>query len=595
MATVTNNLTRIHDAEGALTANNVPSGGGGATANTDIFLQGAQSLGRRQTTTGAAAGFCLQDAADNDCSAASVHVGFWVWVTHYGLLDDLRIIFSSGTGTPTNFDSHNFPFATEFPKTGGWLRVWVDVSRTPDTVGGTGLNEAALRQYGAQLSFTGTPGGSADNFIIDVADFTDGTDALSLTGTGGVWTDFTTADENTSNQYGVMRKINGVFVCYARVQLGTASSLVFSDSSFSIVFPQQNLVENSFMGINIDLQHASTNIDWASAFIGSAGTKQGDLIVTGTSGTFDVTNTTLAALRIITLTSQCVITGCILSACGQITQGGATITDCSIINNTAASNVISTITTVESITNTLFQSDGTGHAIEITGTAANISLTNLDFSGYAAVDGSTGNEAIYINIATGSMDLVVDGGTTPSIRTAGCAVTVISGAVTVEVTVKDGEGANIENARVLLTADAGGPFPSNVTVTIANSGTTATVTHGTHGMATNDKVMISGASHNANNGVFSITKIDANSYSYTMGSTPGSNPTGTIKAWFVALYGLTNASGYLSASRVYNSDQPVSGRVRKSTTAPFYRSFNLTGTVDSVTGFSTTLQLILDQ
>ncbi len=66
----------------------------------------------------------------------------------------------------------------------------------------------------------------------------------------------------------------------------------------------------------------------------------------------------------------------------------------------------------------------------------------------------------------------------------------------------------------------GGKFPDKDTVTISNSGTTATVTHTGHGMASNDYVYIEGGDIVANEGVFQITKINDNSYSYTMGSSP---------------------------------------------------------------------------
>ncbi len=135
-------------------------------------------------------------------------------------------------------------------------------------------------------------------------------------------------------------------------------------------------------------------------------------------------------------------------------------------------------------------------------------------------------------------------------------------------------------------------MPFDETVTISNSGTTATVTHTAHGMATNDKVQIKGASLWQNNGVFQITKIGDNSYTYTLPSAPGSSPTGTIKATYAALYGLTGPTGIVSSSRVFTSDQPITGRIRKyGTSAPFYRTADITGTIDSTTGYSTTVQL----
>lgn len=594
MATVTNNLTRIHDAEGSLTTGNIPSGGAAAAANTDIFLQGSQSLGKRITVTATTEGFALVDGADNDCSAAGVHVGMWIWITHYSIMDDLRVALCTGTTPASNYKYWTVPL-TEIPALGGWKRVWVENGVGGTTGAGT-YTTSQTRCYGAMVSFSATPGGNAANLIVDSADYTDGAAALSLTGTSGLWTDFTTSDENSSNQYGVFRKVGGVYNCFARVKLGTSSSLVFNDSNFVIIFPQQSLVADSFMGITIDLQHASTNIDWANASISSSGSKQGDLVVSGTSGTFDAVNVTMAGIRIITLTSACSLSGCLISNSGLITLAGADITNSTIVNSTGSVAVLAASPAgAAAVTNTTFTSDGTGHGMEIGGTAANITFTNLTWSGYASSDGSTGNEAVFVNIGGGSMNLTISGGTTPSIKTAGCAVTVISGAVSATVTVKTVGGTAIQYARVLVVAAAGGPMPFNVTVTISNSGTTATVTHSAHGMATNDKVQIKGASHLQNNGVFTITKIDAGSYSYTMGSAPGSSPSGTIKCHYVALSGETDANGEITMSRVFSSDQPITGRVRKSTGSPIYKTANIVGTIDSVAGFAVTTQLIGDE
>jgi len=148
---------------------------------------------------------------------------------------------------------------------------------------------------------------------------------------------------------------------------------------------------------------------------------------------------------------------------------------------------------------------------------------------------------------------------------------------------------------VLVKATAGGNLPVDVTVTITNSGTTATVSHTSHGMATNDKVMIKGASLQANNGVFTITYISDNSYSYTMSSTPGSSPTGTIKATYVALSGTTDSNGEITMSRVFSASQPVNGWARKSTSAPFYKPGPISGTISTSADTNFSAVLILDQ
>ena len=79
-----------------------------------------------------------------------------------------------------------------------------------------------------------------------------------------------------------------------------------------------------------------------------------------------------------------------------------------------------------------------------------------------------------------------------------------------------------------------------------------------------------------------------------MGSAPGSNPTGTIKCTFVVLSGLTDASGNITMSRVFPSDQPITGWARKASGAPFYKQSAISASVDSGTGFSATALLTLD-
>jgi hypothetical protein len=218
-----------------------------------------------------------------------------------------------------------------------------------------------------------------------------------------------------------------------------------------------------------------------------------------------------------------------------------------------------------------------------------------NLSGYAASDGSTGNEAIYVNVASGTLTINVTAGyNTPSIRTAGATVTVSSGSVTVRAKAVTTSGTAIQNARVFLRASNGtGPFPYNVTVTITRSGSTATVSHTSHGMATNDYVQIADANQIEYNGVKQITKIDANSYSFTVSGTPTTPATGTIKATFVALYGLTDVNGLVSTTRVYGTDQPVVGWIRK-TSSPYYKEGTLVGSVTSASGFDSTAVLVSD-
>ena len=88
-----------------------------------------------------------------------------------------------------------------------------------------------------------------------------------------------------------------------------------------------------------------------------------------------------------------------------------------------------------------------------------------------------------------------------------------------ETTGENGQNLTVLNATV-----------STSSVTIASSGSTATVTETAHGRATGDSVTIAGANQGAYNGVKTITVVDANTYTFTVSGSPASPATGTIVA-----------------------------------------------------------------
>lgn len=168
--------------------------------------------------------------------------------------------------------------------------------------------------------------------------------------------------------------------------------------------------------------------------------------------------------------------------------------------------------------------------------------------------------------------------------------------VTVATTVQDASDFTaIENARVIIEADAGGPLPALETVTITRSGSVASVAHTAHGMSEGQVVVIRGANQDEYNGRFSITNVTTNAYDYTVSGTPATPATGTITATAQILTGLTDATGLLQTTTFeYASDQPVIGKVRKAGTSPVYKEGTVVGTI-TTSGFSNTVLLVGDE
>lgn len=300
----------------------------------------------------------------------------------------------------------------------------------------------------------------------------------------------------------------------------------------------------------------------------------------------DFTGTTVVN-AVVTLRATSDLDGTNFINCSTFTQNGATLTNCSFQNTKvdASSPANAALISDSSFTKTT----GTQHGIEITGTAADITLTGVTFTGYAGTNGSTGNEAIYVNIASGSMTISIQGGgSTPSIRTAGATVTV-QNAVTVKVTAKDADtSAAISGARVLLYATTG------TTVTITRSGSTASVSHTAHGYQNSQKVVILGAEQGEYNGLKTISNVSTNAYDFTVSGTPTTPATGTINSHRAILDADSNGSGIVQDTAFnYTSDLAVTGRVRKGTAATYYKTSPLSGTITSA-GLDVTAFLVRD-
>lgn len=221
-------------------------------------------------------------------------------------------------------------------------------------------------------------------------------------------------------------------VCFASVQIGGGDAVNFQVDSGVFQFPKRASAAAK------DVQyHASDN----RVGLYLAG-KSGDVVkitnslitspnpavfdVTGNvAGTWDLSNNTFIGMTV-TLRPVTTYSGEVFNNCSTVTTTGSTISDSTFINSPIS---VSSPANASLISNcSITKSSGTNHGITITGTAANITLSGLTFTGYAGSNGSTGNEAIYVNIATGTVNITISGGNSPSIRTAGATVNVISGA-----------------------------------------------------------------------------------------------------------------------------------------------------------------------
>lgn len=414
--------------------------GGSPTLSDEIFLEGSGSLGDRVTSTAGLSGFlCLDDGPTlQDMSSAGTHVGMWLYVSVYSILNQLQMVMSNTTATSgggsagNNYAGMALTPSSDYPQLGGWYRIWADTSlfNSPDTTVGswTSGDISTVGAVGAAVEFTTAPGGSTSNVIIDAIHFTNGSNpVLIATSTGNTFATFSTADDITtagSGQFGAFKLLNGVYQCLSRIALSDTNATTFSDSGFTIIFPNQPLVASNYMGINVDLSNASTSVSLTSGNITSVGTSKGDLVASGTSGALTITDTSLIDLRQVTLTSSCEVSGGTLDA-ADLTQGSAHIHD-GIIKPRTASNVAlcddATFGTSTGIHDVTVSQAGSGHAFEFS-TGGNRTLTGITFSNFGGTPGTNltensgaSNAAIVNSSGTAITITISGGGNQPSIR-----------------------------------------------------------------------------------------------------------------------------------------------------------------------------------
>lgn len=569
--------------------------GGAPAADTEAYLQGSSCVSQ---ATGQAVGTTA--GVQFDYGSAIPWTGgyvFMVWQM-FSAGSNIDTWANGGMRFGVGSSSGNMNYWNALGKDygsypyGGWQNTAIDPASTPDLTEGSPVS-GSYRVFGSLPNMLnkitkGSP------HVVDAIRYGRGTlNAINGDSTNG-YADFPSmaaANDAGNARWGLFQLQSGGYKWKGLMSLGTAATAVdFRDSNKAVIVddtPRAYLTFNK-----VEVHNAASIVQWLNISMQAAGATSPGRFEMVDNATVTKDGCTFTDMDTFVYQSAATITGTTFRRCGQVTLGGATMDGC-LFSNSTANVALACGASVATLSNTEFIGSGVNHAIEITGGTSH-TLNGIKFTGYAASNGSTGNEAVFVNIASGNVTIYADA--TFSYRTAGATVTVISGSVTLGLDVTTAAGTPIPGAAVFVqAANATGPLPYQEAVTIANSGTTATVTHTGHGMLTNDKVVIRGASLPENNGVFDINVTDANTYTYTMASAPGSSPTGTITSTWVALYGTSDANGRASMSRAFASDQPITGWARKSSSSPYYKTGPISGVISSAAGATVTALLIGDE
>ncbi len=563
----------------------------------DLVKEGNYSLGgilRTDLSTG------YYDAGSPPITAAGKTMRLWFNTINLPYMED-----EAGGGYEFfMYDGSTTEYKTVFGSDtyfGGWINIIISCDLY------TTLTLANVQRWGIRANHTGNAANKTNSWI-DALRYLDG---YYITGGSSGdkvrLTNIASADRGTTTLYGygIVNEIEGLYICTGTLQIGNGSTTTYFEMDGQVLYWSDQLVASGLY--SFDGNGSGCNIVIVNSVLGSSGTTDSTRFAldmsTGSPSSVSITGSVIRRAAAVTFTSGQTVTGNTFLDCGQITPGGADMTGSSVSGYEGTSDTAALVYNVAADPDgelddmTFTKGTASTHAIQFgTSSPTTMTLRNVAFSGYNASDSQT-DSTLYFSRDTGTVTVYLVGCSgNVSYKSAGATIVLIQDPVTVKVTAKNVSGTELSGVRVFVKASDGtGPFPFEETVTIVNSGTTATVTHTGHGMATGDKVNIEGASLQANNGCFEITVTGTDTYTYTMLSTPGSSPTGTITSTYVALYGLTDGNGEISISRVFSTDQPVVGWARKGTSSPYYKTGIISGSVSNSTGLNATVVMISDE
>lgn len=406
--------------------------GGAATAETDYFIQGtqcvSQSVGGK---TGTLVGLQYTHTADVTLTAGQVFTMWHVFLPANAINTfangGMRFGIGSSAGNMRFWNTGGSDFGRN--PYGGWHNVAVDPTYTPVDVT-DGSPTGTYRVFGSMPNITGSVSKGNPHGVDAIRygrceliiEFGDGTNGY------GTFTGLGTQNDNISNRWGLFQLQAGQYLWKGLMSFGNATNACdFRDSNINIAVDRTPRTYASFN--RIEIKNASSRVDWTGVNISALSSAQ------LSRGQFECVQNATVNLDLCTFTdmstfifqSNSTITDTTFRRCELVTQGGSTMSGCLFDAPSGAVGLLVNSSTL--ITNCRFESKGTGHAVQGFSTAGDYTLVGWSFAGFAASNGSTGNEAIYVTATTGTVNLNLSGGTSPSIRTAGATVNVIQSAV----------------------------------------------------------------------------------------------------------------------------------------------------------------------
>lgn len=515
---------------------------------------------------------------------------------------------------------------------GGWFNAAVDPTLTADATYGTG---GAGYRYVGSIVYTINAISKGTPHAVDAIRY--GRGLLSVTGTGSSFAELasyndyngggtppgtsSTSVDSGYHRLGLFQDSGGTYLWKGLLSFGvTATSVTFSDSNETILIDDAAKTYSSFN--KIEIHNASSSVTWTNVTFTALGTVAPGNLEVFNDATFNALGCAFNGMGTFVLDANTTMTNCVFSGCNEVTANEADLSGSSFLNSTAptdgaAVNWAQSITgavTLSKLDDTTFDM-GTNnhHAISFsTGVAngANITLTGIAFDGFDSDGtGDSDNSILEFLATTGTITVALIGCTVNGSNAsssnftvdtrAGCTVNVTFDPKTTKVTCRDQSGTVLQNVRVLLeTADNGGgsglPYQNSVSTLTQTGGTATLVASAAHGLATNDYVVVRGASDEYYNKQAQITVTNSTTFTYSVNTSAAASAGGTPVFSYAPISGLTDVNGEIQSSKTWPASQGLKGRARKSTSSPYYKNTVLSVT-DASGGSDISVLMISDE
>jgi len=511
-------------------------GGGqaGLSDETDFFIQGTQCVSKSGFTADTKG--IIFSAGATTITAGDAVFG-WAKQNNRNLMDIVanggaQLLIGDGTG---DFDQFYVDGSnSEGSALAGWRTYAVDPTATPSATTGA---PAATTFFGFQWAILGSGSLKGSPNGIDVIRHgreiraTDGDLANGYATFDGA----AVFDSATTRAWGLLTPIQGGYLFHGHLVLGQAATPVdFRDSNVSIIVLDDAFVSATFNEISI--VDASSNVEWSNVQLTHLGTTSPTTLNLNV-GTFVGDVCRFDGAGITTFSSGQTCTNTTWAGSDQVISAGATLNGSSFNNYSGAAN------TSALLHNVATDPDG-------------------EFDDCSFLMGATATHAIEFGL-TSPLTMTLRGcdftgyGSTNNANDSVFHIKRTTGTVTINLVGCSTDGAfsyRTDGATVVTVID-----PVTTLIKVVDAVTKANIV-GARVLVTAD------------------------------------GATGPLADGAVVISGVTDSNGEITDSRTLASNQPITGRVRHSTTpGSLYKTGDIVGTISSVSGFSTTVQLISDE